>query len=149
MRKSTVDQERAKFALERIERVLSEPALHEKRKKFLIELRHLPGALHWGGLGQTAASLLADRKNEPRLRIHEWLQDWLLMRVYTTDKAKKPTLMQAITGSGDFEQLAQRYVAATREARALAVWLKKFAEAFLRTDEEGSKKETGDAVAAS
>lgn len=141
MPKPTMEQKRARFALERVEEVLRDQHLKGLRKKFLIELRHLPAHLHWGGLGQAAASLLADPKNEPRTTIHKWLEDWLRQSgIYRVAGNKQPTLIQSVTGSGGHDALQDRYVAATREARAIAVWLKKFAEAFLREQEKAEKK---------
>ena len=150
MPKPTLDQKRAKFALGKVESVLANPQLSGKRQKFLIELRHLPAQLHWGGLGQTAASLLADQDNEARQQIHKWLEEWLRESgIYAPQPGGKvPKLMQAITGRDGFEALQDRYVAATREARAIAVWLKKFAEAFLRGDAGKDRKERKHDVAA-
>jgi CRISPR type III-B/RAMP module-associated protein Cmr5 len=133
MPKPTLEQRRAKFALGKIERVLHDPEMKKNRTSFLIDLRHLPAQLHWGGLGQTAASLLADPEKKQRKEIYAWLEAWLRETgIYTAGKGPQPPLIHAIAGSGDNEQLQRRYVEATREARALAVWLKKFAEAFLR-----------------
>lgn len=145
MPKPTMEQKRARFALERVEEVLSDQHLKGFRKKFLIELRHLPAHLHWGGLGQAAASLLAaptnDPTNDPRRRIYKWLEDWLRQSgIYHVAKDKQPSLIQSVTGSGGHDALQDRYIAATREARAIAVWLKKFAEAFLREQEKAEKK---------
>jgi hypothetical protein len=137
MPKPSIEQKRARFALERIEWVLHDQEMRKKRQNFLIELRHLPAQLHWGGLGQAAASF-ADPKNEPRRKIYEWLQDWLRKsRIYSVAGGEQPSLIHAITGGGGNDDLQNRYVAATREARALAVWLKKFAEAFLPEPAKG------------
>jgi len=133
--KATLEQKRAKFALGSIEWVLGLDDT-KLRQSFLIDLRHLPAQLHWGGLGQTAASLLADPDKKQRAAIYKWLQDWLQKTgIYAASAGPQPSLIQAIAGSGGNERLQDRYVAATREARALAVWLKKFAEAFLREPE--------------
>ena len=150
MPKPTMDQKRARFALEKIKIVLEDQD-PKRRQKYLIELRHLPAQLHWGGLGQAAASLLTDRnKNKHRVEIHLWLEDWLRQsHVYAAlNKGKQASLMEAITGAGGNEQLQDRYVAATREARAIAVWLKKFAEAFLREPDQNDNKGDDHAAAA-
>jgi CRISPR/Cas system CMR-associated protein Cmr5 small subunit len=137
----TVEQKRARFALEKVKGVLEDQELMRLRQKFLIELRHLPAQLHWGGLGQAAASLLADPHNTPRRKIYLWLEDWLRRsRMYRVAGDTQPTLIQSITGSGGHDALQDRYVAATREARAIAVWLKKFAEAFLPEPEKNDTK---------
>lgn len=148
MPKATLEQKRAKFALSSIESVL---ALGDSktRQSFLIDLRHLPAQLHWGGLGQTAASLLADPDKKQRARIYEWLQEWLQNTgIYAAPPGAQPSLIRAIAGSAGNEQLQDRYVAATREARALAVWLKKFAEAFLREPEVKQSKGDHDGASA-
>jgi CRISPR type III-B/RAMP module-associated protein Cmr5 len=137
----TIEQKRARFALEKVQGVLHDRDLTKLRQKFLIELRHLPAQLHWGGLGQAAASLLADPKNQPRKSIYDWIEDWLRESGrYRVAGDQQPTLIQSITGSGGHDALQARYVAATREARAIAVWLKKFAEAFLPEPEKSDTK---------
>jgi CRISPR/Cas system CMR-associated protein Cmr5 small subunit len=141
MPKPTMDQKRAGFALGKIKEVLDEPDL-KRSQKFLIELRRLPAQLHWGGLGQAAASLLTDpKKNKHRVEIYHWLECWLRETgIYRVSGPVQPSLIQAITGSGEYSALQDRYVAATREARAIAAWLKKFAEAFLREPEKNDNK---------
>src|SRR5215212_3617726 len=101
MRKPTADQERANFALDK---VLHDPLVSKNREKFLIDLRHLPAQLHWGGLGQTAASLLADGEKPQRKRIYDWLEEWLRKkRIYSVAKGAPPSLIDAIAGSAGSE----------------------------------------------
>ena len=138
MHLSTREQKRARFALDRIHEVLRNPKLSALRPQFLTDLRHLPAQLHWGGLGQTAASLRADTDKQQRLEIFSWIETWLHeTRIYADEKSKPP-LLDAITGAGGNARFETQYVIATREARAVAVWLKKFAEAFLQGDEHGT-----------
>ncbi len=135
MAKMTLEQLRAQFALGKIRTKKGTP----KQKDYLIQLRQLPAQLHWGGLGQTVASLLADRENVARQEICTWIEEWL--RKPPVNYPKNQSLIDCIVERGDL------YIAATREVRALAVWLKKFAEAFLDPPEP-KKKEERDGTAA-
>jgi len=142
MDKLTIEQQRAKYALGRINGILNDREKNEKRAKYLTDLRHLPSQLHWGGLGQTAASLLSDQKSNPQRRdIYDWIEGWLRERKIYAGERTSPKLIEAIAGIGEGAKLADKYVAATREARALAVWLKKFAEAFLQPATSEAKDE--------
>lgn len=128
---SRLDLERAKFALEQINTVKED----EHRENYLIELRDLPARLHTGGLGQTVASLLASGgRNKVRLKIYDWLEEWLRRRPiqYPINAQEGRRLIDCIVGSKLPSGVrTASYAAASREARALATWLKKFAEAFI------------------
>jgi len=129
---SRLDLERARFALEQINTVKED---EQHRENYLIELRDLPARLHTAGLGQTVASLLASgEKNKARLKIYGWLEEWLSRRPihYPVNTQEGRHLIDCIVGSKlpDGVRTAS-YAAASREARALATWLKKFAEAFI------------------
>ncbi len=131
MAKPMLEQQRAKFALGKVRPKGSSGS----RGDYLIQLRQLPAQLHWGGLGQTVASLCADAKNAVRQDIYKWIEEWLHeRRIYPSPDS----LIDCITGTSKkvpADRVQESYVIATAEARALAVWLKKFAEAFL--EEEG------------
>lgn len=123
----TIDQTRARFALLKIESVKD----HEKRDKFATELKDLPARLHSGGLAQTAATFLR-KSEEERQTIYRWLEEWL--RQDPVRYPGKVRLIDAIAGNvsaADLPDVEARYREASREARAIANWLKKFAEAFL------------------
>src|SRR5437588_129410 len=93
MPKPTLEQQRAKFALEKVR----EKEASRQRKDYLIQLRRLPAQLHWAGLGQTVASFRADAKNEVRQEIYKWIEGWLQRReIYP----RKP-LLDCITGFRD------------------------------------------------
>ena len=128
---STLELDRAKFALNKIEEIKD----GESRDKFLTELRDLPARLHTAGLGQTVASLLAAREHAARKAIYEWLEDWLSRPPvkYPVNTKDGPRLIDCIVGRNQpANATAPSYLAASREARAVATWLKKFAEAFIQ-----------------
>lgn len=127
---STLEQQRAAFALEHVESVKD----RDDAAKYKTQLLKLPSRLHNSGLGQTVAFYLASGQDSPEATICTWLQQWLGRDVYA--QAGGGRLIDWITGhhqslregNGDAALL---YRQASREARAMAVWLKRFAEAFI------------------
>ena len=118
-------QERARFALERIK----SGDIGQNGESFKRALRKLPGNLHTMGLGQTVAVLLGGEKAEKT--VCEWIEQWL--RVQTIYPANQ-SLINCITGSRTEmpdDEIERLYREASIETRELAVWLKRFAEAFL------------------
>jgi len=128
----TLEQDRAKFALAQIHSVKD----LSTSGKFKTNLLKLPARLHNNGLGQTVAFYLAAGAEEPEAKICQWLGDWLSSpgQPYA-DLRGNGSLIAWITGSLPvFEQGADAevlYRRASAEARALATWLKRFAEAFI------------------
>lgn len=120
------DQDRAGFALRKIDEVKKlKPGA---RVKFKTQLLKLPARLHTNGLGPTVAFYLAAGSGKPEVAICGWLQEWLSsppVGIYTQGR-----LIQKIATGSEAD-----YRLASAEVRALAVWLKRFAEAFL---EEGT-----------
>jgi CRISPR type III-B/RAMP module-associated protein Cmr5 len=141
---STLELERAKFALEKIKGIVNSDG-HDRYK---TELQDLPARLHSAGLGQTVASLLASQQDEnsPRKTIYGWLEEWLSkppvnypIKFPVSDKST-PRLIDCIVGRNlPPNTKPASYMAASREARALATWLKKFAEAFIEKKVEKTK----------
>ena len=133
---ATLEQERAAFALERVESVRD----NERRSnaKYKTQLLKLPSRLHNNGLGQTVAYLLANKDGSPEKEVYGWLESWLRQEhhhIYPSGER----LIDCITGRAaqlTDEDVEPRYRRASAEARALAVWLKRFAEAFLAGDVE-------------
>lgn len=113
----TLEQRRAKFALDKIQEV---PA--GEREKYKSQLLKLPARLHTNGLGQTVAFYLSSGQGKPEWKICEWIAGWLGLR----DLHTAPRLIDTLT-----TQSADDYRRAAAETRELAVWLKRFAEAFL------------------
>jgi len=128
---SALELARAKFALEKIKAV-SNAADHDRYRS---ELQDLPARLHSAGLGQTMASLLASAdhgktpKVVPRVVIYHWLEEWL--RKPPVGYPASHELIECIVGALPAGVKTASYMAASRETRALATWLKKFAEAFI------------------
>lgn len=129
----TLEQRRAAFALARIDEVKDAP----DKAKYKTQLLKLPARLHSNGLGQTVAFYLSvgvpkpGQIAKPERVICDWLQDWIMteQEIYLPPQS----LVKNLTGVGlpkDIDPEA-KYREAAAEARALAVWLKRFAEAFI------------------
>src|SRR5215213_957927 len=125
----TLEQRRAAFALARIDEVKASL----DKAKYKTQLLKLPARLHSTGLGQTVAFYLSvgtAAPPKPEKVICDWLQAWLTteQRIYPSQE-----LVRSLAGTGlapgvDAEA---KYREAAAEARAIAVWLKRFAEAFI------------------
>jgi CRISPR type III-B/RAMP module-associated protein Cmr5 len=124
---STLELDRARFALQKIEEIKNV----EGHDRYKAELRDLPARLHSAGLGQTVASLLASQQeNKPRAKIYSWLEEWL--RNAPVGYPAQLPLIDCIVGRNlPADSKPASYMTASHEARALATWLKKFAEAFI------------------
>lgn len=129
---ATLEQKRASFALKMIDWINNTAG--QKPSKYKTELRKLPGRLHNIGLGQTIAFLLSEGPGKPEWHICEWLEDWLATEDDPGIYPPNIKLIRCVSGEDeklkdlDAELLYRR---ASEEARALSVWLKRFAEAFL------------------
>lgn len=122
---ATLEQRRAAFALKKIEEI------QEDRAKYKTQLLKLPARLHSNGLGQTVAFYLSAGPGKPEAVICSWLEDWLSREEGGT--YGKGRLIDHLTGAAikDPHLAESKYREASMEARALAVWLKRFAEAFI------------------
>ena len=118
------EQHRASFALEKVEGVKSHSA------KYKTQLLKLPARLHTNGLGQTVAFYLAAGKDSPEAKICSWIECWLRDPRVGTYSPGQRLIVSITSGSED------AYRRASEEARALALWLKRFAEAFLEGGQE-------------
>ena len=119
----TLEQDRASFALAKIDSIPE-----GEKAKFKTQLLKLPARLHNNGLGQTVAFYLSAGPDKPETRICGWLETWLGEK-RTIYPSRQP-LIQSIAGN-NVNNPEARYRQASVEARALAVWLKRFAEAFI------------------
>jgi CRISPR type III-B/RAMP module-associated protein Cmr5 len=124
------DRQRAAFALGKIEGLEQRNA--EDQAKYSTQLLKLPARLHANGLGQTVAFYLsagpADGAASPEVTICDWLAEWLLK----DDSQRGRDLVRHLVS--DTACSSQRYRQLSAEARAVSVWLKRFAEAFLGDD---------------
>lgn len=114
---ATLEQQRAAFALQKVESVRTEP-------KYKPQLLKLPARLHNNGLGQTVAFYLSAGSGKPEVVICGWIEEWLRREggIYPSGSR----LIDSITRESE-----AKYREASAEVRALAVWLKRFAEAFM------------------
>jgi CRISPR/Cas system CMR-associated protein Cmr5 small subunit len=131
-----LEQMRAAFALDRIDSVKSA----SNAGKYKTQLLKLPARLHNNGLGQTVAFYLTAGPGKPEWIICDWLQDWLSRTLETGPNIYPPDieLIRCVTGQelpedADPEHLYRR---ASDEVRAISIWLKRFAEAFLQGSAE-------------
>lgn len=125
---ATLEQQRAAFALEKVRGVVQ--AQQATREKYKTQLLKLPARLHTNGFGQTVAFYLTAGADSAEVAICAWLEAWLRRPggVYPAQLA----LIDAVTGKDMHDDEAEaKYRQASDEARALAVWLKRFAEAFI------------------
>ena len=128
----TLEQRRAAFALARIDEVKTSP----DKAKYKTQLLKLPARLHSTGLGQTVAFYLSVGTSyppKPEKVICDWLQTWLTTETEQRIYPSTQSLVKSLAGTG-LPQGADpeaKYREAAAEARALAVWLKRFAEAFI------------------
>lgn len=124
------DRARAAFALKKIESL--EGCVSKVRAKYSTQLLKLPARLHANGLGQTVAFYLSagseGGEDKPEVTICTWLGEWLLRDRQAEERTGRG-LMKHIVSSD--ECTSERYRLISAEARAVAVWLKRFAEAFL------------------
>lgn len=121
-------QKRAKFALERIQRVPD-----TQKEEYARLVRRLPVMILRNGLGQAIAFHLASAEGDADSaagRVVRDLSDWLMgvQAIYEEQRDARPLdrLIDALmAGSGNDYRRAQV------EALGLLDWMKKFADAFL------------------
>ncbi len=126
----TLEQRRAAFALEIVQRHTSPRSNEGAARRYATLAHSLPTMILQNGLGQALAYLLADAEGRPSPArdFYDALQDWLCgaptegrpERVYG-----QGDLLQAfMTGSRADYQRAQRH------ALALLAWVRKLADAY-------------------
>jgi CRISPR-associated protein Cmr5 len=120
----TLQQQRARFALDRVKDALAEANLSEK--EFKSQAESFPAMIRMNGLGQAAAFYLS--KGGAHRRLYALLSDWL-------KEPRQPyegkDLLEGIT-LGDMHA----YHLAQAEALLLLDWVKKFAKAFVEDDKQ-------------
>ena len=123
----TIQQQRAKFTLQRIQSLpkLLKP---EEQKEFISYASGLPAMIHMNGLGQAMAFCKLkgkDRKSYGQL--YQLVSDWLCQSGQTYDGQQH--VLEGITQCD-----MAHYQIAQAEALVLMSWVKKFAKAFLAED---------------
>ncbi len=134
----TLDQERAAAALHAVEEVRGRDVAREYRS----HAEGLPAMLVSSGLAPALAFLSAKgaggKGGEPKAPgyLARHLATWVLPQVFGREPARDPILecFQSITGCD-----STRYRIAEREALELAVWIKRFAQAYLPRPEGGGE----------
>ncbi len=116
----TLDQQRAAFAWEKV------TALGGGLGDYLPLVRQLPAMVQTNGLGQALAFLIGETgaKQQLYLQLQQWLCTAAPHPVYPPEDGREVHLVRSLV-TGD--SLTLRH--ATQEVQALAVWLKRFAEA--------------------
>lgn len=131
----TLEQRRAHHALDRV-RTVEHKCSAETQQRFVSYVESLPAAVLANGLGQAAATLLAQAKGNERdahYLLYRALQDWLCRDDPQAPYKGEADLMSAIVNHD-----RTTYLRAQAEALAWLEWLKKFAAAFLKKQEIGS-----------
>ena len=145
--KHSLEQDRAKFALDRVLKYKTEPSLWQG--SYLRTVKGLSAMILTCGLGQSAATLLAqssakegkepDQDKKAIKQLFNDIESWLCHRSLGTyyDEGKGNNLLQEIA-DGDMK----KYLNAQAEALSLLVWLKKMAVANLSGPESGVSNES-------
>jgi len=128
-RTRTLQQERAKHALDRIKKA-EEKYQGDTLEKFVSYAENAPASILINGLGQAAATLCAQAKgnpDDPHRSIYDALQSWLCRDDAAAPYEAGRDLLVAIT-----KEDRNSYLHAQAEALAYLEWYKKFAVAFLK-----------------
>lgn len=128
----TIQQKRAKYALECVIDSAKNQAIHQDYKSYASSF---PAMIHMNGLGQAAGFFRS--KGATHGILYELLSKWLCGKVAGAE-------LQPFSGYDDLlEGITQsdmhRYRLAQAEAQALMDWVKKFAKAYMRDDAHGGE----------
>lgn len=128
----TIQQRRAKHALEEVQKAASNPRIGHK--EFKSYASSLPAMIHMNGLGQAAAFFKAKGSSSAEYdALYMLLSDWLCGDEQPYAGCKN--LLDGIT-TRDMHQ----YRLAQAEAQALMDWVKKFAKAFMTDGDDDAGK---------
>jgi len=123
----TIQQQRAKFALERIQK-LPIKLKPSELVEFISYASGLPAMIHMNGLGQAMAFCkLKSKERDSYGELYQLVSDWLCES--TQPYANKQDVLEGITQCD-----MAHYQLAQAEALVLMNWVKKFAKAFLAED---------------
>lgn len=124
MSQQSLAQRRAAHALACVEKHIG-----KNYGNYVSYVESLPATILMNGLGQAAATLLS-KGDEPHRLLYADLQSWLCGTDDAAPYPKAGDLMKAITGKPERD-----YLHAQAEALAWLIWLKKFANAYLKKGE--------------
>ncbi|MFI0399400.1 MAG: type III-B CRISPR module-associated protein Cmr5 [Thiolinea sp.] len=119
----TIQQQRAKYALDEVKAALDRGV---NKKEYKSYASSLPAMIHMNGLGQAAAFFKS--KGGTHRELYNLLSGWLT-------QANQPYVGKDLLEGITTENM-HAYRLAQAEAQALMDWVKKFAKAFMITEED-------------
>lgn len=123
-----IQQERAKFAIEQLEKISSNQVIDKDTATFIVGT---PNMILSNGIGQTMAFLLA--KNDKEKKVYRILKNWICKKYANlgfTDKSDMDFIKTFCTLKQD------KYLEIQRECLRLCEWLKRYARAFQEEDKD-------------
>ena len=123
-----IQQERAKFAIEQLEKISSNQVIDKDIATFIVGM---PNMILSNGIGQTMAFLLA--KNDKEKKVYRILKNWICKKYANlgfTDKSDMDFIKTFCTLKQD------KYLEIQRECLRLCEWLKRYARAFQEEDKD-------------
>lgn len=121
----TMQQQRAAYALKKVKNA-SEHLSPKEQKEYKSYASQLPAMIHMNGLGQAAAFFRA--KGGTHLELYNVLSNWLCNEQQPYHNCND--LLEGITTKD-----MHHYRLAQAEAQMLMDWVKKFAKAYMTSDE--------------
>ena len=134
----TRDQERAAFVLSEIEKTYPDGIPKEHANYFA----GLPTMIFENGLGQTMVFLLSksggtqSRDNNKYSFSYRLLRKYLFSNLSSNEQSRSPNDIETLKSLID--KPIQEYFEAQRKAIAVATWLKRYAKALVRSDDNPS-----------
>jgi len=120
----SIQQQRAKFALERIQKLPIKLKPNEQ-VEFISYASGLPAMIHMNGLGQAMAFCkLKSKERESYGQLYQLVSDWLC-------ETNQPYQGQTDVLTGITQLDMAHYQLAQAESLVLMSWVKKFSKAFL------------------
>ena len=123
-----IQQERAKFAIEQLEKISRNQVIDKDTATFIVGM---PNMILSNGIGQTMAFLLA--KNDKEKKVYKILKNWICKKYANlgfTDKSDMDFIKTFCTLKQD------KYLEIQRECLRLCEWLKRYARAFQEEDKD-------------
>ncbi len=129
-----MQQQRAAFALAGVKKAKEQLIEEKKQREYKSHVSAFPFMIHANGLGQAAAFYRSKGKEKKDYYlIYKLLSDWLSQE---GQPFFEMDLLDGIT-----QEDMHAYITAQAEAMVFMDWVKKFATAFMRDDEEGNDNE--------
>ena len=123
-----IQQERAKFAIEQLEKISSNQVIDKDTATFIVGT---PNMILSNGIGQTLAFLLA--KTDKEKKVYRILKNWICKKYANlgfTDKSDMDFIKTFCTLKQD------KYLEIQRECLRLCAWFKRYARAFQEEDKD-------------